>query len=490
MPDLTPHALNNSLDWADFVLDLQERALERGWHAYIVGGAVRDAYRRRPLKDIDLVTPDSGMKLARQIADTLGGAYYPLDAERDIGRALIDRPDGRIVIDVSRFRGADLLADLSDRDFTVNAIAVDLAGDLDLVIDPLDGAGDLQRKLLRQCHPDSITRDPVRALRAVRQSVQLGLSIGDETRIAIRTAAPLLADTSAERIRDEFFKILALPKPAMALRVAEVLGLIAHVLPEWVAVHPAGMGVHTTHTGEHAAGGRHADAWSDALLVVERMYGIWNTISPARTDATAAQFALGMLVMALDRYRPSLQAHIAHMWPDERPHRALLLLAGLLSPFGAEIAAERGRALKLSSAEVERVSGMIAHAPLAQTSETTPLAIYRFWREAGSAGVDGVLFNLAQYLAAHATDFSQDAWLAEVARASALLGAYYERHDQVVEPPALVNGRDLQQELGLKPGELFGRLLEAIREAQVTGEVHTHEEALEYARLYIAHRGG
>ncbi len=108
------------LAWSDAILDLQDLLRDDATDAepiYVVGGAVRDALLRRPIKDVDIAVAHGGIKLARRIANHFGGGFFPLDAERDVGRALIDTPDGRLSIDVAGFRGDSLDADLRDRDF-------------------------------------------------------------------------------------------------------------------------------------------------------------------------------------------------------------------------------------------------------------------------------------------------------------------------------------------------------------------------------------
>src|SRR5215471_1566347 len=130
MNDLSPRQPVRPLLWPNIVLDLQKFLADMTDEIYIVGGAVRDALLHRPLKDIDLATSSDGMKLARKIANEFDGDYFALDSERDVGRALVDTPDGRLMFDVAHFRGSGLLADLTDRDFTINAMAVDLRGDL------------------------------------------------------------------------------------------------------------------------------------------------------------------------------------------------------------------------------------------------------------------------------------------------------------------------------------------------------------------------
>ncbi len=461
------------LAWPDIVYDLQS-LVEEGAEVFIVGGAVRDAYLRRPIKDIDLVVPHHGMKLARQIANHFGGAYYPLDVERDIGRAILNTPDGRIIIDASCFRGPDLIADLADRDFTINAVAAPLRGSLNVVIDPLGGIGDLRDKVLRRCGPQSIAADPVRALRAVRFGAQLGFRILPETLADIRASAEKLRQVSPERIRDEWFRILALPKAASALRVTKALNLLEPIVP-------------TLDSMPH-------HAWENLLRVIDSLYAIVTAFSPLRTDETVAQFRLGALVSVLDRYRPQLEAHLSFQWPDERSHRALLVMALLLrgaSMFDLPIsAAEYGKRLPLSSDEIKRIQAL-AHPSelLSQQQPLTALDRYRFWKSYGRAGIDEILINLADYTTSAEAAFSHEEWLRRIERAGLLLDAWFVEPARYVEPPPLITGDTLIDVLGMHPGPEMGRLLELIREAQVEGTVKTVDEALAFARQWLSRNG-
>jgi tRNA nucleotidyltransferase/poly(A) polymerase len=471
MTDLEPKLPSIMLGWSDVVLDLQELLEDLEVPVYLVGGAVRDAFLRRPVKDLDLITPGSGLKLARMIANRLGGAFYPLDSAREVGRTLIELPEGRLVLDVARFRGDDLRADLEDRDFTINAIAVDLRGDLNLVIDPLGGVDDLKNKVLRRCSPESLENDPVRALRALRQSVQFKLRIEPDTLSDVRAVGSRLLDTSVERVRDELFKMLALPKPAAALRVTHTVGLLSVLLPEFSAIG--------------------AEHWQQTLLTIERLVDIFVTISPRRTDETAAQFSLGSMVMALDRFRGQLLAHTTTVWADDRTHQALLTFTVLFDRFGIEIAEAHITRLHLSNAEKERVIAILrSRNAFDGLNDVEPVTIYRFWKRSGKAGVDVILLSLAEYLAAAGVDLNQDVWLRKVERARALLDAYFLQPERYVEPPILLNGNDLMKALGVPASPLIGALLEVIREGQVNGTVVTVEDALNIAREHLTHSNG
>lgn len=473
MSDLTPRKPKNRLLlWPDSILDIQEKLLDLTIDAplYIVGGAVRDAFLSRPVKDLDLATSGNSIKIARQITNALNGDIYVMDEERGVARVLLDTPEGRLTIDVAAFRGDSLLSDLEGRDFTLNAMAVDLWGDLQMLIDPLNGEADAAQKHLRRCTPNSIADDPIRALRAVRQSVQLKGRIETETQADIRAHAPLLMTTSPERVRDEFFKMLGLDRPSAALKVADALGLLEPILP-YINSRKA-----------------NPETWKFSMDCVERLTGIFNTLSYRRNDNTAASFEYGMLAIQLDRFRAKVNEHFMMEWPNERPHMALMSLGALLHKLdnAAEIAGEVADALRLSSPEKKRLVGMIKHYHAAQTIEfKSALAQHRYWYPLGEIGVDALLLGLADTLATYGIDLVQDEWLIYVERALASFYAYYVQQETVVNPPLFLNGDDLMAELDLQGGKIIGELLRILREGQATGEITSREAALEAAKHYL-----
>jgi len=483
MLDLTPRIPQRPLLWDDIVFDLQDFLLESGFnHAvHIVGGAVRDAYLHHPVKDLDLVTVHGqGIRLARRIADKFGGDVFVLDTPRDIARAFIDTPHGRLTVDVSGYRGDSLADDLALRDFTLNALAVDLLGDTAQLIDPLNGEADLRARLLRRCGESSIPDDPIRALRAVRQSVQLGARIEPQTLADIRQHASRLYLTSPERVRDELYKIFDLPKPQTALRIAEALGVMAVVLPDTATLKTQRVG--------------YTDAWAHALNVIEHLTLMVSAFSPKRTDETAATFSTGMLVMGLDRFRKQIWAHLSQPLANGRSVWGLHMVAALLypladSPARAEsLAQEALDRLRLSVDEQGRLEAVLTHhhhAAFEGGVDVDPLTAHRFWHTLGARGVDVCLFMLARVQAEEGVAIDQDAWITRVARVRGLLDAFFMQHDTLIAPTPLLDGKALMAALNLSAGRVVGELLTLIREAQVTGEAKTVEDALALARAYL-----
>ena len=463
------------LAWTDFIYELADLLNEKAVQIpiYLVGGAVRDAYLRAAITDIDIAVDGDAIALARRVTDWLDGDIYVMDRERGVARVFVTQEGKAICIDFARFRGKTLEDDLRDRDFTMNAMAADLLGEVESAIDPLKGAADLRRKVLRRCSPNSIADDPIRVLRAVRLSVQFNLRLDPETVSDLRLHAPGLSQSSRERIRDEFFKLLGLDRSTRGLRVLRHLGALGEIIPGAKDIDEAD--------------------WALSLAIAERMTAIQTAISSRRTDNTAAAFEMGMLMIQFDRYRRSLQAHLARQYGNGRSHGQLLILAALLhTGFDADtdaeanarsnsLAKEVADALRLSALEARRLRIAIDNRwHVVEQADWTILDQHRFWYQLGDSGIDVILLGAAHVLGAQGRELKQAEWLKLVEAATILLDGYFNRYDEIVSPRMLLDGNDIRALLGIKSGPLVGQLLTALREAQVMGEVATEEAAREF----------
>ncbi len=476
---------------------------------YLVGGAIRDAFLGRDCYDMDFVTPGDAISLSRKLADDLEGAFFPLDTERNVGRVILRSADEAFVtgsrafrVDISRFQGKDLAEDLAGRDFTINSMAADIRC-LDQLVDPLHGMQDLLAKHLNACSTTSLQDDPVRILRAVRFATDLRLKILPETLSLIRNAIPHLPEVSAERLRDELFRILLLAHPSSSIRTLDMLGALEYILPEVCLLKDV------KQSSPHVM-----DVWNHTLDTLNRLERLLEVLSPGYDLDTSASLSLGLASFRLGRYRTQLAAHLNSALNPDRPHRGLIYLASLYhdvgklatqsaddngvirfighDQVGSKLAEKRGQALKLSNLEIERLRSIVSHhmrpSLLSHSGEPpSKKAVYRFFKDTGAAGVDICILSLADVLATYGPTLSQDRWARHLEVVQNMLGAWWEDKEERVLPPALVNGDDLKEALALPPGPMIGYLLESIREAQVSGEVHNSAEALQLARD-ILHR--
>lgn len=469
---------------------------------YLVGGAVRDALLGEVTHDLDFALPGDALAVARSVADSLGGAYYPLDHEHGAGRVVFE-PAGQeqFLLDFTTFRGPDLEADLRARDFTINAMAVSARAP-DEVWDPLGGAADLRAGRLRACGPTALADDPLRVMRGVRLATALRLEILPETRQLMRAAADGLPAVSPERQRDELWRLLEGPRCETAMRALEVLDILPHVLPELASLKDV------EQPPPHVT-----DVWNHTLRALRALAAVLEVLGGEHDPEAAADLRMGMLSLRLGRYREQISAHLQTAFTPQRTLRPLLFFAALYHDVGkpetaeqdehgrirffehprvgARVVARRARQLRLSRKEGRRLETIVRHhmRPLLLTQLSAPptrRAIYRFFRDTEAAGVDIAVLSMADTLATYGASLPEEVWSAHLGVVRALLNAWWEAAESQVAPPPLLDGNDLQAVLGLQPGPRIGRLLDHLREAQATGRVRDREEALDAARAWLA----
>jgi len=473
-----------------------------GRELWLVGGAVRDSLLDRPSQDLDFVVHGEARPLARALATALDGHYFDLDVERDAGRIVRPaRAAGVATLDFARLRGSSILEDLAARDFTVNALATALDAP-DQVVDSGSGLQDLRDRRLRACSPHSMRDDPVRSLRGVRLALELDLSMESSTKSQIRQAGPQLSRVAAERIRDEFMLML---KPALAgrsIRLLERLELLWHICPDLNGLR-----------GTAGSGGANQDAWQHTLAALDRAAEILNVLVGRLPGELSENLTVGEAALHLGRYREQLAGVMGTSLAGERRVEQIFCLAVLYhaagwpedahEPSGSEThtaqagprlaasrAAQRCRQLRLSSAEGRLVETMIRHHRLPRRypvdEALTPLAIHRYFRTAGEAGVLAALLHLADFLAEQTPSAALPAWRERLLVVRAILEARFERSEELLEPPLLLRGDELIAELALEPGPVVGAMLSALAEAQVQGSVRTRAQALDFVHHWRA----
>lgn len=222
------------------VVDILEKFSEKGFEIYIVGGVVRDLLTGREANDWDFTTNATPEKILKIVE---GGLY-----NNKFGTVFTPNPDekGR-PHEITTFRkeegysdyrhpdkivwGKTLKDDLSRRDFTINALALDKKFS---IVDLYKGQEDLKEKIIRTVgNPDErFSEDALRMMRAVRIASELGFVIEDKTFEAIKKNAALINKIAKERIKEELFKILASPNPYDGMLLLRNSGLLAEILPE------------------------------------------------------------------------------------------------------------------------------------------------------------------------------------------------------------------------------------------------------------------
>ncbi|MDM8000541.1 MAG: hypothetical protein QUS33_11250, partial [Dehalococcoidia bacterium] len=207
--------------------------------AYLVGGWVRDHLLGRRTRDVDLAIAVSALKFARQAAAALGGHYVLLDEAEGIARVVLVEEvaagEAQWHLDFSTLHRS-IETDLARRDFTIDAMAVDLRSigkrSAPSLIDPFRGRKDLRVKTIRAVRASVFEDDPARLVRAVRLAADLGFSIAARTEALIRRQSHLISHVAGERVREELCRILSTGNACRFIFYLDRLGLLTAIMPE------------------------------------------------------------------------------------------------------------------------------------------------------------------------------------------------------------------------------------------------------------------
>lgn len=242
---------------------------------YVIGGFVRDIFLHRPSKDIDIVTVGNGIALAQKVSEQLK-TKPQVHVFKNFGTAMLKYKDLEIEFVGARkesyqsdsrkptVESGTIEDDQNRRDFTINALALGLnAHNFGILVDPFNGIKDLENKIIRTpLDPDiTFSDDPLRIMRAIRFSTQLGFEIHDQTLRSIAKNKDRIRIVSGERIIEEINKIILSDKPSSGFKLMEETGLLEIIFPELQRMK----GI------DRVGGIRHKDNFYHTLEVLDRI---------------------------------------------------------------------------------------------------------------------------------------------------------------------------------------------------------------------------
>jgi tRNA nucleotidyltransferase/poly(A) polymerase len=427
-------------------------ALDLGVPLWIVGGLVRDTALGRRSRDLDLVAGKGAAKLVRGLREVWGTRGHRFH-KRGVTTWRFQAAGREIdVVDAGR-RGLD--DDLRRREFTVNAIAFDLASGR--IVDPLDGLRDLRRGVLRMPRPGVFREDPLRTLRAARFLAQLpDFRIGSESAEEAKTVAPRLRRAAVERVRDELDRLLVATDPARGLRTAMDLGVVRAVLPELLPMSGC------------LAGRDRPDVWDHTLGTLTAAAGYRRRPAAALVRDPATARVLRWSLLLHDVAKPDTLVIDDDGRPTFHGHEVL----------GSGRAGEILRRLLLPKNVRTRVRRLIRfHLRPYQLAECgMPVrGMRRLAREAGEDLPTLIVHAACDGLGSGAPD-ARARWRKLRAACNALLETWEAAGRET--PAPLLGGDDVMRVLGLDPGPEVGAILAEVRDLQESGTIRTRREAL------------
>jgi poly(A) polymerase len=362
-------------------------------------------------------------------------------------------------------RDDDIGADLSARDFTINAMAEPLAGGD--VLDPHGGRADLEARVVRMVSAGALTEDPLRSLRAVRLVTELDLALDPATGAAVEANAAAIDQVAPERVFGELKRVVTADRARTGLELMDRFGLLAAVLPELHALKGVEQNVF-----------HHADVYEHTLEVLEAV---------ARLEASDDEIGAVLRRPLGDELSHGGGMRFAALLHDAaKPATRAVTPGGRVTFIGHDTAgADLARAVLRRLRASQRMSDYVAaltlhHLRLGFLVHETPLdrrAIWRYLRATAPYSAEVTIFTIADRLATRGRN-ADEAIAAHVALAREVLGhALAERPS---EP--LIRGNELARELGIATGPRLGELLAQLEEDRFAGAIATRADAIARAR--------
>ncbi|MGN6202708.1 MAG: HD domain-containing protein, partial [Solirubrobacterales bacterium] len=434
------------------VVEATRAALTDGDPAWIVGGAVRDAVLGREVTDLDLAVAGDPGAAARSIAKEIGEHAFELSAE--FGTWRVAAAGHGWQIDVTALRGGSIEADLAERDFTIGAVAVPLAGGGPL--DPYAGLTDLADKRLRAVSERSFTADPLRLLRAARLAAEMELEIEPRTVALAHAAAGRAADPAGERQLTELRQLMGGPDPLRGLRLLGELELTPVVLPEVAALQ-----------GVEQGPNHHLDVHDHTIAVLEHTLEVEGDLERFAGERAAEVEALleEPLADELSRRTALRFGALFHdiAKPQTKAERDGFVGFRGHDQVGAEVIAEICKRLRTSRKLSHHLQALALHhlrlGFLIPEMPLPPRRVHAYLRATEPVAVDVTLLTVADRLSARGGGpfATEDAIEAHLELAREMIAAALDwRRDG---PPApLLRGDELAAEVGIEPGPELGEL--------------------------------
>jgi poly(A) polymerase len=443
---------------------------------WIVGGAVRDAALGEEVRDLDLAVAGDPRPVARAIAAELGDHAFELSAEFQTWRVVSHQHGWQV--DLTSLRGGDIEADLSERDFTIGAVAVPLGeGE---AIDPYSGLTDLDTRTLRAVSDRSFVADPLRLLRAARLAAQLDLEIEPRTARLARGDASHAAEPAGERQLAELRQLVGGPDPLRGLRLLDELGVTPVVLPELETLR-----------GVEQGPNHHLDVYDHTIAVLEhtlevegdlerfageRAAEVAELLDEPLADEMTRRTALRFGALFHDIAKPATKAE-RDGFVGFRGHDEV----------GAEVIAGICQRLRASRRLTQHLQGLARHhlrlGFLIPEMPLSPRRVHAYLRATEPVAVDVTLLTVADRLSARgkgpiASPEMVAAHL-QLAREMVAAGLDWRRQGP---PEPLLRGDEVAAALGIEPGPELGSAMAELEAAQYAGEVTDRSEAIEHLR--------
>ena len=436
---------------------------------YLVGGSVRDALMGKSFVDRDIAIKGAE-DFAHKLSEQFNATFIVLDPEYKIYRLVLE--DKVNYLDISEIQGGvNIEDDLERRDFAMNAIAIDLSNGE--IIDPFEGKKDIENKIIRHIKDSNFEEDPLRILRAFRFASTTGFELSNDTKLCIEKYKHLLFTPAKERINYELMKLFGGAKCSETLLVMDEFGILEELFPyvkEMKKVPP------NTH--------HHLDLFHHVVETVRNIEELYlNSTKEEKEHLDSVGFG------GFPRINHLKLAGFLHdigkfsTWTIEESGRHRFIKH---DDIGAKMAIPFLKDLKFSKKQIEYISTMIkTHIYPSNVIDAPDLnekVKMRYLRKMGVDVIDNIYLAKADRLSARGEAITEEIVKANLDGLDALLNFYLEKRETLKPLPKLLDGKEIMEIKGIKQSPDLGKIISALKEAQLNGEVNSKDEAIDFVK--------
>lgn len=438
---------------------------------YLVGGSVRDYLLGKTTYDRDLIVVDEDAKsFSLKLAEFFGATHIPLDEVNKIYRIVLS--DKENYLDITNPVENSLEKDIMRRDLTINAIAVNIkTGE---VVDLCNGISDLENKLLRGVREENFIDDPLRLLRVFRFYSVLGFNL-DESLVSIaKKYSNLVLNPAKERIEYELMKLFDGQFADEALLKMDECGVLEKYFPFVKELKQVPPNLH-----------HHLDLFHHSVETVKQIGILYNNSSEeVKTHMNKIDFG------GFSRIAHLRLAGFLHdigkfsTWTIEEDtgrHRFIKH-----DDVGAKLAKPMLKSMCFSNKQIDYLTLMIKKHmyPTAVVSapELTDKVMMRFVRKMEDNAIDNILIAQADRLSARGPEITEDIVNETISALNNLLEFYLKAKETLKPLPKLLDGNEVMSILSIKPSPQLGKIMDALQEAQISGDILTKDEAVAFIK--------
>lgn len=442
---------------------------------YLVGGSVRDALMEKPFYDRDLIVTDvDAREFSLKVAEFFDGVFVPLDEENKIYRIVLS--DKINYFDITNPVENSLEKDIQRRDLTINAIAVNIrTGEIPDFCS--ENVSDLTNKIIRGIREENFTDDPLRILRIFRFYSVLGFEIAPELSECVQKYAGLLEKPAKERIVYELMKLFDGDFAHLALLKMDEYGILEQIFPFVKELKQVPPNLH-----------HHLNLFEHSIETVRQVGLLYkNSENSVKEHMTKIDFG------GFSRLAHLRLACFMHdigkfsTWTIEEDtgrHRFIKH-----EDVGAKMCVSYLKNLSFSNKQIDYISYIIKKhmypTAVVSSPELSEKVMMRFVRKSEDNAIDNILIAQADRLSARGPEITDDIVEENISALNKLLKFHLEVRETLEPLPKLLDGNEIMKLFDIKPSPKLGEIIEALKEAQISGEIETKDEAITFIKTIL-----